>query len=86
MVHAKVNKSFRSFFELLAAYRNDWSVEGFHFDSVEEGVRFMKDGDTTAALASLNKAVELNKKNVEALVARGALYALSELSLYFVVC
>ncbi|XP_052783987.1 LOW QUALITY PROTEIN: zinc finger CCCH domain-containing protein 13-like [Mya arenaria] len=45
---------------------------------VAEGVAFFKEGRETEAMQKLNKALQIDKTNVEALVARGALYANTE--------
>ncbi|XP_055344015.1 tetratricopeptide repeat protein 14-like isoform X2 [Paramacrobiotus metropolitanus] len=50
-----------------------WSMK-----SVEEGIKFMKDGDLPRSAEALSKAVDMDKSNVEALVARGALHTKKE--------
>lgn len=42
--------------------------------SVAEGVSHFKAGKHTEAMQHLNKALQIDSENVEALVARGALY------------
>ncbi|GAU90110.1 hypothetical protein RvY_02576 [Ramazzottius varieornatus] len=59
--------------QLTMAQSCRWSMK-----SVEDGVKRMKEGDYAAALEAFNKAVEMNKKNIEALVARGALFVKKE--------
>jgi len=41
--------------------------------SVAEGVAYFKDGRQTEAMQKLNKALQIDNDNAEALVARGAL-------------
>lgn len=45
------------------------------FRSVAEGIEHFKEGRHTEAFQCLNKALSIDPKNVEGLVARGALYA-----------
>ncbi len=45
--------------------------------SVAEGVAHFKAGKHTEAMQHLNKALQIDSENVEALVARGALYVTS---------
>ncbi|OWA52242.1 putative Tetratricopeptide repeat protein 14 [Hypsibius exemplaris] len=59
--------------ELTTIQSARWSMK-----SVEEGIKLMKEDNIPGALRELNKAVEMSKANVEALVARGALYARKE--------
>ena len=42
-------------------------------NSVAEGIRYFKDGKYPEAMQYLNKALQIDEDNVEALVARGAL-------------
>lgn len=42
-------------------------------NSVKEGVQHFKSGNTVEAFQCLNKALQMDAQNVEALVARGAL-------------
>lgn len=46
-----------------------------HFRSVAEGIEHFKEGRHTEAFQCLNKALAIDSRNVEGLVARGALYA-----------
>lgn len=46
-----------------------------HFRSVAEGIEHFKEGRHTEAFQCLNKALAIDPRNVEGLVARGALYA-----------
>ena len=41
--------------------------------SVAQGIAFFKEGRPTEAMQQLNKALQIDANNVEALVARGAL-------------
>ena len=45
----------------------------FHCFSVAQGIAFFKEGRQTEAMQQLNKALQIDTTNVEALVARGAL-------------
>lgn len=45
------------------------------YKSVKQGVHHFKSGNTVEAFQCLNKALQIDPQNVEALVARGALYA-----------
>lgn len=55
--------------ELRQAQAAKWS-----FHSVTEGIEHFKCGRFTEAYQCLNKALTIDSKNIEALVARGALY------------
>lgn len=48
------------------------------YHSVAQGIAFFKEGRQTEAMQMLNKALQIDATNVEALVARGALYANNE--------
>ncbi|KAK3094499.1 hypothetical protein FSP39_002573 [Pinctada imbricata] len=48
------------------------------FQCVADGIKYFKAGKQTEALQYLNKALQIDPTNVEALVARGALYANNE--------
>ncbi|VDH99328.1 Hypothetical predicted protein, partial [Mytilus galloprovincialis] len=47
-------------------------------NSVAQGITYFKAGKQPEAVQCFNKALDIDKKNVEALVARGALYANNE--------
>lgn len=56
--------------ELRQSQASSWA-----FRSVAEGIEHFKEGRHTEAFQCLNKALTIDPKNVEGLVARGALYA-----------
>ena len=51
--------------------------------SVADGVAYFKQGREVEAMQKLNKALQIDTTNVEALVARGALYV--HTTLYYLV-
>ncbi|XP_038050087.1 uncharacterized protein LOC119723484 [Patiria miniata] len=56
-----------------------WQTNRWSMESVAKGVEHFKAGRLLDAMQHLNKALEIDEENVEALVARGALYANKDL-------
>lgn len=56
------------------------------WNSVAEGVDHFKNGRTVEAMQMFNKALQVDGKNVEALVARGALLVYSDLIVLILCC
>ncbi|GFN74037.1 hypothetical protein PoB_000054300 [Plakobranchus ocellatus] len=55
-----------------------WQSQKLAHHSVVQGVEMFKKGDYLEAMQHLNRALQIDTENVEALVARGALYANKE--------
>lgn len=64
--------------ELRQAQAAKWS-----FHSVTEGIEHFKCGRYTEAFQCLNKALTIDSRNIEALVARGALYAKFSIEIFY---
>lgn len=56
--------------ELLKSQNRDMALK-----NVQQGIKYYKEGRNIDALALFKKALSLDEQNVDALVARGALYA-----------
>lgn len=62
-------------FETLTQHKNKQKPLRNKFSSVADGIEHFKNGQQVEAFQCLNKALNIDPRNVEGLVARGALYA-----------